>query len=37
VKTAKDWSDVAGFGSFDNATCKKVLDLLEPGGGLTAI
>jgi len=22
---------VTGFGSFDNSTCKKVLDLLEPG------
>ena len=20
------------FGSFDNSTCKRVLDLLEPGG-----
>ena len=25
------WSDVTGFGSFDNSTCKRVLDLLEPG------
>jgi len=24
-------SDVTGFGSFDNSTCKSVLDLLEPG------
>jgi len=24
-------SDVTGFGSIDNSTCKKVLDLLEPG------
>jgi len=23
-------SDVTGFGSFDNSTCKRVLDLLEP-------
>jgi len=22
---------VTGFGSFDNTTCKRVLDLLEPG------
>jgi len=22
---------VTGFGSFDNSTCKTVLDLLEPG------
>jgi len=22
---------VTGFGSFDNITCKRVLDLLEPG------
>ena len=26
----KDGSDVTGFGSFDNSTCKRVLDLLEP-------
>jgi len=26
-----DGSDVTGFGSFDNCTCKRVLDLLEPG------
>ena len=26
-----DGSDVTGFGSFDNSTCKRVLDLLEPG------
>jgi len=25
-----DGSDVTGFGSFDNSTCKRVLDLLEP-------
>ena len=24
-------SDVTGFVSFDNSTCKRVLDLLEPG------
>jgi len=24
-------SDVTGFGRFDNSTCKRVLDLLEPG------
>jgi len=23
--------DVTGFGSFDNSTCKRVPDLLEPG------
>jgi len=23
--------DVTGFGSFDNSTCKRVLDLLELG------
>ena len=22
---------MSGFGSFDNSTCKRVLDLLEPG------
>jgi len=22
---------VTGFGSFDNDTCKRILDLLEPG------
>jgi len=22
---------VTGFGSFDNSTCKRVLDLLQPG------
>ena len=26
-----DGSDVTGFGSFDNSTCKRVLDLLESG------
>ena len=23
---------MTGFGSFDNSTCKRVLDLLDPGG-----
>ena len=27
----EDGSDVTGFGSFDNSTCERVLDLLEPG------
>jgi len=31
VQRPKDESDVTGFGSFDNSTCKRVLDLLEPG------
>jgi len=31
VLRPKDGSDVTGFGSFDNSTCKRVLDLLEPG------
>jgi len=31
VQRPKDGSDVTGFGSFDNSTCKRVLDLLEPG------
>jgi len=31
VERPYDGSDVAGFGSFDNSTCKRVLDLLEPG------
>jgi len=31
VQTLKDRSDVTGFGSFDNSTCKRVLDVLEPG------
>jgi len=30
VQGPKDGSDVTGFGSFDNSTCKRVLDLLEP-------
>jgi len=31
VQRPKDGSDVTGFGGFDNGTCKRVLDLLEPG------
>jgi len=31
VQRLKDGSDVTGFESFDNCTCKRVLDLLEPG------
>ena len=31
MQTTEDGSDVTGFGSFDNSTCKRVLDLLEPG------
>jgi len=31
VQRPKDRSDVTGFWSFDNSTCKRVLDLLEPG------
>jgi len=31
VQRPKGGSDVTGFGSFDNSTCKRVLDLLEPG------
>jgi len=31
VQRPKDGSDVTGFGSFDNSTCKRVLDLLELG------
>ena len=31
VQRPEDGSDVTGFGSFDNSTCKSVLDLLEPG------
>jgi len=29
VKKPKDWSDVAGFGSFDSGVCKRVLDPIE--------
>jgi len=31
VQRPEDGSNVTGFGSFDNSTCKRVLDLLEPG------
>jgi len=31
VKRAKNRSDVVGFGSFDNGTCKRVLNLVEMG------
>jgi len=31
VHRPKGGSDVTGFGSFDNSTCKRVMDLLEPG------
>jgi len=31
MQRPKDESDVTGFGSFDKCTCKRVLDLLEPG------
>jgi len=31
MQRPKDGSDVTGFGSFDNSTCKRVLDLLVPG------
>jgi len=31
VQRPKNGSDVTGFGSFDNSTCKRVLDLSEPG------
>jgi len=31
VQRPEDGSDVTGFGSFDNSTCKRVLDLFEPG------
>jgi len=31
VQRTKDGSDETGFGSFDNSTCKRVLDLLEQG------
>jgi len=34
VQRPKDGSDVTGFESFDNSTCKRVLDLLEPSGDL---
>ena len=31
MQRPKDGSDVTGFGSFNNSTCKRVVDLLEPG------
>ena len=31
MQRPEDGSDVTGFGSFGNSTCKRVLDLLEPG------
>ena len=31
VQRPKDGSDVTGFETFDKNTCKRVLDLLEPG------
>ena len=31
MQRPEDGSDVTGFGSFDNSTCKRVQDLLEPG------
>ena len=31
MQRPEDGSDVTGFGSFDNSTRKRVLDLLEPG------
>ena len=31
MQRPEDGSNVTGFGSFDNSTCKRVLDLLEPG------
>jgi len=31
VQRPQDGSDVTGFESFDNSTCKRVLDLLELG------
>ena len=31
MQRPKDGSDVTGYGSFDKLTCKRVLDLLEPG------
>ena len=31
MQRPKDGSDVTGFGSYDNSTCKRVLHLLEPG------
>jgi len=31
VQRSKHGSGVTGFGSVDNSTCNRVLDLLEPG------
>ena len=31
MQRPKDGSEVTGFGSFDNSTYKRVLDLLESG------
>ena len=31
MQRPEDGSGVTGFGSFDNSTCKRVLDLLKPG------
>ena len=31
MQTPTDGSGVTGFGSFDNSTCKRVLDLLKQG------
>ena len=31
MKTSQDGNDVTGFGSVDNSTSKRVLDLLEVG------
>ena len=31
MQRLEDGSDVTGFRSFDNSTCMRVLDLLEPG------
>jgi len=30
MQRPKNGSDMTGFGSFDNSTCKRVLDLLKP-------
>jgi len=30
VQRPEDRSGITGYGSFDNSTCKRVLDLLEP-------
>ena len=31
MQRPEDGSDVTGFGSFDNSTYERVLDLLKPG------